>query len=48
VLAERGRLEHRYISEVRDSLTTRVALIPWQIEAPVGSERLRQMAEVAA
>jgi arsenite/tail-anchored protein-transporting ATPase len=48
VLAERGRLEHRYISEVRDTLASRVALIPWQIEAPVGSERLRQIAEVAA
>ena len=48
VLAERGRLEHRYISEVRDNLASRVALIPWQVEAPVGSERLRQIAEVAA
>jgi arsenite-transporting ATPase len=48
VLAERGRLEHRYISEVRDTLASRVALIPWQIEDPVGSERLRQIAEVAA
>jgi arsenite/tail-anchored protein-transporting ATPase len=48
VLAERGRLEHRYISEVRDTLASRVALIPWQIEEPVGSERLRQIAEVAA
>ncbi|HYL86819.1 MAG TPA: arsenical pump-driving ATPase [Candidatus Angelobacter sp.] len=48
VLAERGRLEHRYISEVRDTLASRVALIPWQTEAPVGSERLRQIAEVAA
>ena len=48
VLAERGRLEHRYISEVRDTLASRLALIPWQTEAPVGSERLRQIAEVAA
>ena len=48
VLAERGRLEHRYVSEVRDTFASRVALIPWQIEAPVGSERLRQIAEVAA
>jgi len=48
VLAERGRLEHRYISEVRDTLANRVALIPWQMVAPVGSERLRQIAEVAA
>lgn len=48
VLAERGRLEHRYISEVRDTFASRVALIPWLIEEPVGSERLRQLAEVAA
>jgi arsenite-transporting ATPase len=47
VLVARGRLEHRYISEVRDILARRVALIPWQIEAPVGSERLRQLVEVA-
>ena len=47
VLAARGRLEHRYISEVRDTLASRIALISWQIEAPVGSEQLRQIAEVA-
>jgi arsenite-transporting ATPase len=47
VLAARGQLEHRYISEVRDTLARRVALIPWQIEDPIGSERLRQIAEVA-
>jgi arsenite-transporting ATPase len=47
VLAARGRLENRYISEVRDNLARRVALIPWQIEDPIGSERLRQIAEVA-
>lgn len=47
VLAERGRREKRYISEVGETLASRVALIPWQIEAPVGSERLRQIAEIA-
>ena len=47
VLAERGRLEARYISEVRETLASHVALIPWQIEDPIGSERLRQIAEVA-
>ncbi len=47
VLAARGRLEHRYISEVSDTLASRVALIPWQIEDPIGSERLRQIAEAA-
>ncbi len=47
VLVERGQLEARYICEVTEKLASRVALIPWQIEAPVGSERLRQLAEVA-
>lgn len=32
VLAARAALEHRYISEVRDKLGKRVALIPWQAE----------------
>ena len=48
VLAERGRLEARYISEVSEKLASRVALIPWQIEAPIGIEQLGQLAEVAA
>lgn len=47
VLAARGRLENRYISEIRDTLAKRVALIPWQIEDPIGIEHLRQIAEVA-
>jgi arsenite-transporting ATPase len=47
ILAERGRLEHRYISEVRDHLAKRVALIPWQVQDPVGSEQLGQLSEVA-
>jgi len=47
VLAERGRQEESYFSEVRNTLADRVALIPWQIEAPVGSDRLRQIAEIA-
>jgi arsenite-transporting ATPase len=47
VLTERGRQEVRYISEVSESLASRVALIPWQIEAPIGTERLRQIAELA-
>lgn len=46
VLAERGYLEHRYISEVCDTWAKRVALIPWQVEAPVGSEHLEQLAEL--
>ena len=47
VLAARGRLEEHYISEVRGTLASRVALIPWQIEDPIGRERLQQIAEVA-
>jgi len=47
VLEERGRQEHNYFSEVSNTLANRVALIPWQIEAPVGNERLRQIAEMA-
>ena len=47
VLAERGALEERYIAEVSDTLANRVALIPWQTEDPVGSDRLRQCVEVA-
>lgn len=46
ILAERGRLEARYISEVSEKLSSRVALIPWQMEAPVGNKRLQQLAEV--
>ena len=47
VLAERGRQEARYIAELSETLASRVALIPWQIEAPIGCERLRQIAEMA-
>jgi arsenite-transporting ATPase len=47
VLAERGRQEQKYFSEVRNALADRVALIPWQMEAPVGSDRLRHIAEMA-
>ena len=44
VLIERGARELPYISEVRDRLAQRVALIPWKPEAPVGPDRLREMA----
>jgi arsenite-transporting ATPase len=47
VLTERGRMELRYIAEVRDHWASHLALIPWQVEAPVGAERLRQIAEIA-
>jgi arsenite-transporting ATPase len=45
VLAQRGALERRYIEEVQNGLATRVALIPWRADAPVGPERLHELAE---
>ncbi len=43
VLAERGALELRYIAEVRDKLSQRLVLIPWQAEPPIGAEGLQQL-----
>ena len=40
VLLKRGDLELAYISEVRDRLSGRVALIPWQADPPVGMDGL--------
>jgi arsenite/tail-anchored protein-transporting ATPase len=48
LLLRRGELEERYIAEVRDELARHLALIPWQPEAPVGTARLRQLAEAVA
>ena len=47
VLVERGLRELPYIEEVGLRFASRVALVPWKPEAPVGSERLREIAEVA-
>lgn len=47
VLVERGLREFPFMEEVRVRFASRLALVPWKPEAPVGSERLRQMAEVA-
>jgi arsenite-transporting ATPase len=44
VLVERGSREEPYVAEVRDHLATRFAIIPWKSEAPVGPERLRELA----
>jgi arsenite-transporting ATPase len=44
VLVERGARELPFIAEVRDRLSDRIALIPWRAEAPVGPERLRELA----
>jgi arsenite-transporting ATPase len=44
VLVERGARELPFIAEVRDRLSDRIALIPWRAEAPVGPQRLRELA----
>lgn len=44
VLVERGLQELPFINEVREHHARTIALIPWRIEAPVGPERLRQLA----
>jgi arsenite-transporting ATPase len=46
VLRERGSRETPYIAEVRDKLAGRMALIPWAAEAPVGPERLLELAGI--
>jgi arsenite-transporting ATPase len=48
VLVERGARELPYIAEVRDRFSSRLALIPWSAEAPVGPARLRQLANSRA
>ena len=48
VLVERGERELPYIAEVRDRFSSRLALIPWSAEAPVGPARLRQLANSRA
>ncbi len=47
VLSARAGAELQYINEVR-SLSRRVFLLPWQPDAPVGTERLTQLVEVTA
>jgi len=44
VLVERGARESSFIAEVRDKLANRFALVSWKPEAPVGPERLRDLA----
>jgi arsenite-transporting ATPase len=44
VLVERGSHEEAYIAEVRDRLAKRFTLVPWKPEAPVGPDRLRELA----
>jgi len=47
VLVERGLRELPFIDEVREQHARRVALIPWKPEAPVGPERLGELAHAA-
>lgn len=44
VLMSRQAQEAGYIREVIERHATRVALVPWQEEAPVGADRLRELA----
>lgn len=44
VLLERAARELPFIAEVRDRLSTRIALIPWTLEPPVGLGRLLALA----
>jgi arsenite-transporting ATPase len=47
ILKQRARLESRFINEVK-ALANRVFLLPWRPQAPVGAERLQQLAEAGA
>ena len=48
VLRSRQTQEAAYIREVVEQLASRVALVPWQPEAPVGPERLRLLVQQKA
>lgn len=47
VLVERGIQELPFINEVREQHARQIALIPWKPEAPVGPERLGELARSA-
>ena len=47
LLAERSALEVRYIDEVRQTLASRTALIPWQASATVGSAPVAQSVAIS-
>jgi len=47
ILSTRAGFEMRYINEVK-KLSKRVFLLPWQPDAPVGAERLQQLAGAGA
>jgi arsenite-transporting ATPase len=44
ILRERGERDLAHIAEVRDHLSRRMAIIPWNPIEPVGPERLREIA----
>ncbi len=48
VLASRRQHEGDFLREVAVQLATRVALIPWQVEPPVGIEGLRRLVDAGA
>ena len=48
VLVARRWHEGDFLREVAAQLATRVALIPWQVEPPVGIEGLRRLVDVSA
>ncbi len=47
VLSKRAEIERRYTNEVK-TLSKRVYLLPWQADAPVGVERLQELAEAGS
>ena len=47
VLSKRAQVEMRYINEVK-TLARNVYLLPWQPDAPVGLERLQELAGAGA
>jgi arsenite-transporting ATPase len=46
VLAQRAALEYRYIAEVQDKLSHRVALMPWPAQSR--AQESRELVEIAA
>ena len=48
VLSRLADAEVRHIARVRDHLAQRLAVVPWQLEAPVGLEKLAALVNAAA
>ncbi|MEK8052843.1 arsenical pump-driving ATPase [Ideonella sp. DXS22W] len=47
VLLQRARCEAPYIRQVQQTLSTRCALLPWQLSAPIGVEALGRLVDGA-